>query len=82
MILKNNKTFYLIFLFIVISLHTYILTSVLSVKNTSANNQAKIDQDLIDHYKDTKKFKPASANYYTTPQTDSVFIKSFNYNQE
>ena len=40
---KNNKTFYLIFLFVVLTVHTFILTSVLSVskepvKQVNANH--------------------------------------------
>ena len=46
MFLKNNKTFYLIFLFVVISIHTYILTSVLSVSK-NADRQVKVSHIIM-----------------------------------
>jgi hypothetical protein len=80
MSLKNNKTFYLFFLFVVISLHTYILTTVLSVKK-EANIQVNVTQIIQQDSLFVRKIN-LEPRHSQVPYFDNFTIKSFKHLQK
>jgi hypothetical protein len=78
---KNNKTFYLIFLFVVISLHTYILTTVLSVSK-STNKQVNVDQILKKDSLNVNKVKSTPAQNKVPSYLNNISINNINRQQK
>lgn len=71
---KNSKTFYLIFLVIVLSVHTFILTTVLSTENGPTSN-LKFDNAQLEDSIQNKKFKSIPAHQTLSP-VNKVYINN------
>lgn len=76
---KNSKTIYLIFLVIVLSAHTFILTTVLSTENKPTSSVKFNNKNLEDSLQNNKfKFIPA---HQKSPYTHQIYINSTNANK-
>jgi hypothetical protein len=76
---KNSKTIYLIFLVIVLSTHTFILTTVLSTENKPTSN-VKFNNENLEDSLQNKNFK-FIPTHQKLPDVNQIYINYNNTNK-